>query len=412
MSARTRLLLVALAAVVLPLVAVAVVLVERYEEGRLTPEWALLAAGGLAIAVGVSVAMLRVFQVVGTYVAEVERSRVQLREALHRLGGALEASTDRTSLVELLVDTTCLIAGADIATFHQAAGSHLEARAARGMRLGRGVRLAVGEGVAGAAVTGGALRWPPATGDPAIGGPSAAEPPADAALAVPVVARGRVYGVLAAYRERGKPPFTANDLDDVVTFAHQAEAALENTFLQEETRRLSLTDGLTSVWNRRQFDLRCAQEVERAHRFGEPFAVLICDLDDFKSVNDRFYHAGGDSVLVEFAQRLVESTREVDFVGRYGGEEFVLILPRTEGPGAEIVAEHIRSSVADTPFETGAGLVSVTVSIGIACHPDHGDSRDQLVEAADVALFAAKAAGKNAVRVADTPRADALHGVR
>nr|MDQ3384592.1 GGDEF domain-containing protein [Actinomycetota bacterium] len=205
---------------------------------------------------------------------------------------------------------------------------------------------------------------------------------------------------LAAYRTSSRVPFSASDLDDLVAFAHQAETAIDNTFLYEETRRLSLTDGLTTVWNRRQFDLRCVQELERATRFGEPFAVVICDLDDFKSVNDRFHHPGGDAVLVEFARRLVATTREVDFVGRYGGEEFVLILPRTDCSGAAVVAETTRRATAEQPFDTGNGMASVTVSIGFACHPEHGSSPQQLVDAADAALFEAKAAGKNRVRTA------------
>lgn len=401
-SARGRLLLVSLAGALVLVAGVGSVLWDRYDEGELTPGWVLFGGLGATVAIAVAVSTLRVFSLVGTNVAELERSRVEFRHALRRLGDALEAS-DRAGIIDVLVDTTCLITGADTTTFHQAAGSHLEPRATGGRGAGPGQRLAVGDGVAGAAATGEPVRWPPAPS-----GPAPAEPAASSAIAVPVYARSRLYGVLAAYRSPDRAGFGTGDLDDLVAFAHQAEAALDNTFLYEETRRLSLTDGLTSIWNRRQFDLSCAQELKRANRFGEPFAVVICDLDDFKSINDRYHHPGGDAVLIEFAQRLVAATREVDFVGRYGGEEFVLILPRTDCQGAEVVAEAIRRATADVAFDTGHGKVGVTVSIGLACHPEHGGSPQHLVDAADAALFEAKAAGKNAVRTAPTGSAPAL----
>ena len=403
-STRSRLLAVSLAAATVLLAVVGVVLWQRLAEAGARPGELLLGCAALVATLAFAASTMRANALVGGYVSELERSRVEFRQALRRLGDALEAS-DRAGIVDVLVDTTRLMVNADVATFLHAAGSHLEDRAGAG-GASAGARVAVGEGVAGAAI-GEALRWPPAPV-----GPAPSEPDARSAMAVPVFARGRLYGVLAAYRTSSRVPFTQADLDDLAAFAHQAEAAIDNTFLHEETRRLSLTDGLTTVWNRRQFDLRCVQELERATRFGEPFAVVICDLDDFKSVNDRFHHPGGDAVLVEFARRLVAATREVDFVGRYGGEEFVLILPRTDCAGAAVVAEATRRATAEQPFDTGYGMASVTVSVGYACHPEHGSSPQQLVDAADAALFEAKAAGKNRVRPAPSRSAPAPREVQ
>lgn len=393
MSGRGRLLVVWLVAAVVLLAAFVTVIWQQHGEGPLGPGEVVLGAVALLAAVAFATSTLRAFALVGSYVSELERSRVEFRHALQRLGDALEAS-DRAGIIDVIVDATRLMTEADTTTFSQVAGSHLEHGATSGDPVGTGGRLTVGEGVAGAA-TRHPVRWPPASV-----GPAPSEPEASSAIAVPVLARGNPYGVLAAYRRSGRTGFGEADLDDLVAFAHQAEAALDNTVLHEETRRLSLTDGLTTVWNRRQFDLRCAQELERAVRFGEPFAVVICDLDDFKAVNERFHHPGGDAVLVEFAQRLMANTREVDFVGRYGGEEFALILPRTSCDGARVVAEAARRAAADRPFDTGHGAAHVTVSIGLACHPEHGSSPQQLVDAADGALFEAKAAGKNLVRSA------------
>ena len=403
-TTRSQLLAVSIGAATVLLVVVGVVLWQRAEAG-VRPGELLLGCAALVATLAFAASTVRANTLVGGYVSELERSRVEFRHALRRLGDALEAS-DRAGIIDVLVDTTRLMAHADVATFHLAAGSHLEHRAGAGSTSGPAGPLAVGEGVAGAA-TAAPLRWPPAPV-----GPAPSEPPASSAMAVPVAASGRLYGVLAAYRTSHGVPFSPSDLDDLVAFAHQAEAAIDNTFLHEEARRLSLTDGLTSVWNRRQFDLRCVQELERATRFGEPFAVVICDLDDFKSVNDRFHHPGGDAVLVEFARRLVAATREVDFVGRYGGEEFVLILPRTDCSGAAVVAEATRRATAEQPFDTGNGMASVTVSIGFACHPEHGSSPQQLVDAADAALFEAKAAGKNRVRTAPSRSAPAPREVQ
>jgi diguanylate cyclase (GGDEF)-like protein len=216
-----------------------------------------------------------------------------------------------------------------------------------------------------------------------------------------VRARGRLYGILSLHREHGDP-FTEGELGDVVLLVRQAGAAIDASYLHEDARRMSLTDGLTGLWNRRQFELRAGQELERGTSFGEPFAVVLIDLDDFKSVNDTHGHPTGDAVLVEAANRLVTHTRDVDLVARYGGEEFVLLLPQTDGRGAARVAENVRAQLAATPIDTGAGPLRVTLSAGVASHPEDGASVPDLLAAADAALYRAKAAGKNRVEHAET----------
>ena len=218
------------------------------------------------------------------------------------------------------------------------------------------------------------------TGDPWVGG----------VIAVPVSVRGRAHGILTLHGAVGGE-------DDVSRLAEQAAVAIDAAWRHEEARHLSLTDGLTGLWNRRQFELRVGQEIERAARFGERFAVVLVDLDGFKSVNDTHGHPVGDAVLVETAQRLVTHTREVDTVARYGGEEFVLLLPQTEPAGAMNVADKVRLELASAPVATDSGPLTITLSAGVACHPRDGATMEALLRAADEALYAAKAAGKNRV---------------
>ena len=336
------------------------------------------------------------------YVAELEQGRREFRGALVRLGDVLGATDDRASLVQVTLDASLPLAAADTAVFWVDRGPSVVPAASSGVAGGEASPIARGDGVAGAvAGTGEPARW--ALGQSPL---APGEPPAVAALAIPVRAKGRIFGVLALYRHSGAP-FDDSELADVLGLAGQAGSAIDTSYLHEDVKRQSLTDGLTGLWNRRQFELRAAQELERASRFGERFSVVLVDLDDFKAVNDTHGHLVGDAVLVEAAQRIVANTREVDTVARFGGEEFVLLLPQTDRPGALRVAEKVRGELAANPMATDAGDLPVTLSAGVASHPDDGMSVEALLGVADEALYAAKAAGKNCVAHTD----DQQHGV-
>jgi diguanylate cyclase (GGDEF)-like protein len=182
--------------------------------------------------------------------------------------------------------------------------------------------------------------------------------------------------------------------------------ALEQSLraMVEEKRRLATTDSLTGLNNRRYFDKHLAREVKRAQRFGGTLSVLVLDIDHFKAVNDAHGHAAGDEVLVQFSGRLTTALpRESDWCARLGGEEFVVVLPQTDLPGALIVAEKLRQYVGLTPLLTTAGQVPVTVSIGAAalgCIPKGSNSTESLLELADRALYESKLTGRNRVTAA------------
>jgi diguanylate cyclase (GGDEF)-like protein len=164
-----------------------------------------------------------------------------------------------------------------------------------------------------------------------------------------------------------------------------------------QLRALATTDALTGLPNHRAMMAALNQELERASRFGYSFAVLFLDLDHFKALNDTHGHAVGDAALREFASTVQSALRGVDILGRWGGEEFVAILPQTDAVQGLAVAERVRAGVADRVFERGGGA-HMTCSIGVAVYPEDGGERDTLVERADRAMYLAKHLGRNQVR--------------
>ena len=251
-------------------------------------------------------------------------------------------------------------------------------------------------------------------------------------------------GVLALYDRIGGGDFDETDLRTVCTFARHAAVALENVRRHDEAQRLSHTDSLTGLYNYRHLQDTIGREINRSARFGHSMCVLVLDLDRFKDVNDTYGHAAGDAVLAEFARRIRGVIRGVDLAFRIGGEEFVLLLPETVAAGGEVLAKRVGSAIRDKPMtvpdafratadlmtvemplvtraaiegpehDGGAGNsrasaavsarhvadIPITVSIGVAVFPDHGNLASDVLEAADAALYAAKNAGRDTYRIA------------
>jgi two-component system, cell cycle response regulator len=208
--------------------------------------------------------------------------------------------------------------------------------------------------------------------------------------------------------KRGAERFGAGDLSfRVQPIGHDELAQLAGTFntmadklaqSQALLRELSTHDSLTGLVNYRELHRLLADEAERSRRYGRPFALLMLDIDHFKTINDTYGHLAGDKALRALAALVRGEVRPTDVVARYGGEEFVLVLPETAGPGAMILAERLRARVAAHAVAvTGDRPISMTVSIGVASYPDGAKSVQKLLSAADQALYAAKSAGRNRV---------------
>jgi two-component system, cell cycle response regulator len=165
---------------------------------------------------------------------------------------------------------------------------------------------------------------------------------------------------------------------------------------------LAITDPLTGLHNRRYMESHLATLVQDAASRGKPLSLLVCDIDYFKAINDNFGHDVGDDVLREFATRVRKSIRGIDLACRFGGEEFVVVMPETDMAVAAVVAERIRRRIAGEPFPIlkGSGTIEVTISIGIAALAQADDSPETIVKRADQALYRAKRDGRNRV-VAD-----------
>jgi two-component system cell cycle response regulator len=385
-----------------------------------------------------------------SYVDALTASRDQLRGNLNVLGDTLSSTHDLPRILRVILASAVRATGAragavllvdpiDGALICQCAQGFDEPTNA----IFEMLRLPSGTGVLGTVA---------ATGIAECGRTNAAtplapgEPRAGTYLAVPLAATSPVAvdwstmdrqpvdnqptlvrGVLALYDRLGDDEFDDTDLRTVRRFAGHAAVAVDNVRLHDEAQRLSHTDPLTGLYNYRHLKELLSREINRSARFGHPLCVMIMDLDRFKDVNDVYGHAAGDAVLVEFARRISAEVRGVDLAFRYGGEEFVLLLPETDGIGGITLARRLGAVIRETPISVAGGVrhasgaieprqspetdsssqstdgsadIAITVSIGVAVFPDHGTTGAQVLEAADDALYVAKAAGRDTFRLA------------
>jgi diguanylate cyclase (GGDEF)-like protein len=212
-------------------------------------------------------------------------------------------------------------------------------------------------------------------------------------LATPVMSKGKTSGILYMENDLAANAFTPERLELLRIISSQAAISLDNARLFD----LATTDGLTKLFVHRYFQLLLDQELQRSRRSLKPFSLVMMDIDDFKRFNDTYGHQLGDEVLRQVARTLKASVRAVDSPSRYGGEEFVLILPETDTNGALVVAEKVRKAVEDIAIPCGNETLRVTISLGLATFPLHADGKEALIQSADAALYLSKRLGKNRV---------------
>jgi diguanylate cyclase (GGDEF)-like protein len=221
-------------------------------------------------------------------------------------------------------------------------------------------------------------------------------------LAVPLIARERVLGLIELVNGPTDPPFTADDLTILTAIADYAAIAIENARNYQRVQELTITDEHTGVYNARHLRAQLDVEVKRSQRFHHPMSLVFLDLDRFKSINDTHGHLMGSATLKEVGELLASTSRhQLDQVFRYGGDEFALLLVETGADGAVAIAQRIRESFREHRFLKAHGLdVRLTCSLGVATYPDHAQCALDLVRAADFAMYAAKARGRDDVCVA------------
>jgi len=240
------------------------------------------------------------------------------------------------------------------------------------------------------------------SGDPRVSGAATAS-----VFALPLDCRGQHVGALVGLdplASSHEPRVPQPLLKAIQVLLEPAAVALDNAVLLERAEALSVTDDLTHLFNSRFLHNVLRRETKRAHRSARPLSLLFVDLDGFKTVNDVHGHLCGSRALVEVATVIKASARETDIAARFGGDEFVLVLPETGAPGAYAAGERVRDRIAAHRFLAEDGLdVRLTASVGVATLPDVAESGDDLLSAADRAMYEVKDRGKNGIQAARPP---------
>jgi len=326
----------------------------------------------------------------------------RLPGVLFEIGKLIGQDLDPGPLLSRISEMICRLLDADACSVMllDAAEERLLARAAYGLGTERVHRLsfAVGEGVAG---------WVIARGEPALiddvsGDPrfvvlSDGDERAITSMAcVPVVARGDRVGVVSVTSSR-PAAFGSHHLELLTFLARTIALDLENIRLH----RVSVTDVLTGTYNREFLLQRLPAEIDQALARGAPLALAMVDVDHFKDVNDQHGHDIGDEVLAEVARRLRAAIRGGDVLVRYGGEEFLVLLPSADAGRAWEIGERMRQRMVTRPIQIGDRTLAIHISVGVAQHRGNdGESPGELIRRADAALYTAKARGRNRVEVA------------
>ena len=216
-------------------------------------------------------------------------------------------------------------------------------------------------------------------------------------MGVPLYRHDEFIGLMTIDNHKAAA-YTQEDASLALSFANSAAIAIENARLFEQTQQMALTDTLTGIYNRRYFYELALKEFSRSKRYQDPLSIIMIDIDHFKNVNDRYGHLAGDQVLMQFVQRIQNELRAPDVLARFGGEEFIILLPETNLGDAVQVAERLREVTSQYPFLLVTAQTFITISLGVSCFKFTTISLDQLIDESDKAMYEAKQFGRNRVR--------------
>lgn len=217
-------------------------------------------------------------------------------------------------------------------------------------------------------------------------------------ICVPLKSKNRVLGVIELINTEEDDTFTEADLPILETIADYVAIAIENALYFEKINELIITDDLTELYNSRHFSELIDYELERARRYGNNLSLVFFDLDYFKLVNDTHGHLVGSRILSEIGALVKKYTRRVNLAARYGGDEFVMLLPSTDKEGAIKMANDLLEIIRENPFKADDNTpINLTASFGVSTFPDHADSKTELIQLADKAMYSVKDSGRNGV---------------
>ena len=332
---------------------------------------------------------------------------VALRETrvFEEISKALTSSLELTGILSKIMDKVKEITKAEawsVLMVDQETGELvIEKTNARKKKETEKIRLKMGEGISGwVAREGVPVVLPDVTKDKRFIGriDKAIHLKTKSLICVPVKIHEQVLAVLELINKTTGEPFKKEDLDLFMKFLGLAAIAIERTSLYQKMTELAITDDLTKLFNTRYLNRTIEIEIQRSTRYNSSVSLVFMDIDYFKHVNDRYGHIIGSKVLVEMGQLLLKSLRSVDIVARYGGDEFVIVLPQTLPASAVQIAERMRKAVEQNSFLKKEGYaLKLTASFGVASYPESAKSKEDLIRLADDAMYRVKYQTRNAV---------------